>query len=192
MTRATSSRSPSAVSSAGSSPGETEEVGCGTGANAQSRVEHVVLRTHGVEQARDDLIGVDAVGFGLEVHEDAVPQDRQRDLADVLDRDDAPALEQRERLRRRGAAPARRVDPRPSVPMTGRTRGQRPTPVLWAAWRARVASRSRRCSRRPGPRGRPSASARSLRRSRRPRSSDRPGRSWPSESSALPRPSDTR
>ena len=42
-----------------------------------------VMATAGtaVEQPRDDLVGVDAVGFRLEVEQDAVAQHRQRHRA---------------------------------------------------------------------------------------------------------------
>ena len=49
-------------------------------------------RRNGLEQAGDDLIGVDAVGLRLEIQQDAVPEHRQRDGADVLGRRDAPAV----------------------------------------------------------------------------------------------------
>ncbi len=109
---------------------------------------------HGVEQARDDLIRVDAVGLGLKVDEDAVPQHRQRDGANIFERDDAAALEERAAPSRRGAAPARRAVPRPSAPTTGRTPARRPSPARPAASRAPAASRSRRRSRPRAPRGR--------------------------------------
>ena len=44
----------------------------------------VLSRRHRVEQPRHPLFGVDAVGFGLEVDEDAVAQDRRRDRANVF------------------------------------------------------------------------------------------------------------
>src|SRR3954467_5532274 len=51
-----------------------------------------------LEQPRDDLIGVDAVGLRLEIEQDSVAQDRRRHRADVLRRRGAPPFEQRARL----------------------------------------------------------------------------------------------
>ena len=66
------------------------------------------------EQACDDLIGVDAVGLGLKVQQDAMPQHRQRDRADVVGRRDAAAVEQRARLR---AEHQRLAGARPGAPL---------------------------------------------------------------------------
>ena len=86
--------------------------------NCQNQGETPALRTHRVEEARDDPIGIDAVGLGLEVHEDAVPQDRQRDIADVLDgeRRSGRRAARAAFPPRRSACPARgpcHSDPRP-------------------------------------------------------------------------------
>src|SRR5690349_18270076 len=50
------------------------------------------------QQAPDDFVRVDAVGFRLEVHQDAVAQHRQRHGANVLEVDYGPPLEQRASL----------------------------------------------------------------------------------------------
>ena len=60
------------------------------------------------------LVWLDALGLGLEVHDDAVPQGRQADAADVLEADVVAAVQQGadlggqdQRLRRpRAGAPA--------------------------------------------------------------------------------------
>src|SRR5689334_18739260 len=50
------------------------------------------------QQLSDDFVGVDAVGLGLEVDEDAVAQHRKRDGGDVGEGDDGAAFEQSARF----------------------------------------------------------------------------------------------
>src|SRR6185312_1400778 len=82
--RATSSRSAMPASTSG-----------GQGASVGIRASGDRDR---LEQPRDDLIGVDAVGFRLEVEQDPVAQHRRRYGAHVLGRRGAPPFEQRARL----------------------------------------------------------------------------------------------
>ena len=48
-----------------------------------------------VEDGADDRLGRDALGLALEVEDDPVPERRQGDRPDVVDRDVEPAVEQR-------------------------------------------------------------------------------------------------
>src|SRR5262245_51594602 len=50
---------------------------------------------HRLDQLVDDGVGRDAFGFGAEVADDAMSEDRVRDGADVLARDVVPAREDR-------------------------------------------------------------------------------------------------
>ena len=70
----------------------------------------------GFEQPRDDLIGVDAVGLGLEVQQDAMAQHRQRDGADVVERRRRCGRRAARAPWRRAPAPGRRADRRPTSP----------------------------------------------------------------------------
>ena len=73
VTRATSSRSPIAREHRG----VEQSVACGVAADDDASASG----RDRLEQPADDLIGVDAVGLGLEVQQDAVAQHRQRDRA---------------------------------------------------------------------------------------------------------------
>src|SRR4029078_6003749 len=58
-------------------------------------IELVILLTRDVlHQLLHDRVALDALGLGVEVGDDAVPQHRQRDLADVLRAHVIAALEQ--------------------------------------------------------------------------------------------------
>src|SRR5258706_11983718 len=50
---------------------------------------------NGLEQALDNVLGRDALRLGVEVRQDAVPQDRIGEPLDVLDRNVEPPVEQR-------------------------------------------------------------------------------------------------
>src|SRR6478736_6872474 len=95
MVRARSSRLPSRAMTAGSrkrsSPGRLTRI-------VESGVEAAARRRHRLEQARDDRVGVDALGLGIEVGDDAVTKDRRRQRANVGDRDVVAAVQQGARL----------------------------------------------------------------------------------------------
>src|SRR5690349_1623485 len=96
MVRARSSRLPSRAMTDGSrnrsSPGRLTRMTDGSGVEAAAR------RRHGLEQARDDRVGVDPLGLGVEVGDDAMAQDLRRQRAKVAHRDVVTAVEQRPRL----------------------------------------------------------------------------------------------
>ena len=96
MSRATSSRSSIAATTAGSS-GASDIYDAGTA----------------VEQLPDHLIGRDAVGLRLKVHQHAMAQHRQRDGAHIVERRHAAAVDQR-RAFAPSRAPAPRADRRPT------------------------------------------------------------------------------
>src|SRR6478736_7851298 len=91
MVLARSSRLPSRAMTAGSrkrsSPGRLTRIG-GSGVEAAAR------RRHRLEQARDDRVGVDALGLGVEVGDDAMAQDGRRQRANVSDGHVVPAVQQ--------------------------------------------------------------------------------------------------
>ena len=73
------------------------------------------------QQLPDDFVGVDAVGLGLEVHEHAVAQHRQRHGARRPRAPRPSGLRAARAPCRRAAAPARRAGRRPSAPTCART-----------------------------------------------------------------------
>src|SRR5882762_1619040 len=56
------------------------------------------IRGNRLQQVIDDAAAVDAFGLGVEVGDEAVPQDRMRERLHVVDADRVAAIEQRARL----------------------------------------------------------------------------------------------
>src|SRR5690348_8304476 len=69
---------------------------------------------HGLEQKIDDGVGIDALGLGVEVRHNPVPQDRLGQRLNVLDRDVIAAVHQRARFR---AADERLRRAQPGAPL---------------------------------------------------------------------------
>ena len=89
----------------------------GTGVRAApAAIAYIPLfgHRHGLEQALDDGVGVDALRLGVEVRHDAVAQDRLRQRLDVLDRHVVAAVHQRARL---AAADQRLRRAQPGAPL---------------------------------------------------------------------------
>ena len=72
---------------------------------------------HGLEELVDDLVGIDALGVGVEVGEDAVPQDGPDDGADVAGADGQAAVEDGPGLGRPGRCTGRRGARAPGQPV---------------------------------------------------------------------------
>src|SRR6185436_10019980 len=91
MVRAFSSSVPSRATTAGSRNGRS--------VGAQGMLHPALGNRHALEQAIDDRVGVDALGFGVKVRHDAVPEDRLGERLHVLHRYVIPTVHERPRLR---------------------------------------------------------------------------------------------
>ena len=83
------------------------------------------------QQPADDRVSIDSVGFGFEVHQYAMAQDRQRDGGNVIGRGDDPSFEQRPCLRTQeqglsGARTRAPADPRSCRDRTSSPRTESP------------------------------------------------------------------